>query len=128
MKYLKLFEDQTKEPDPFSQEEEWEEVDEEKAKIIAEIMEIEMNDPLSGKYGLDEKGQKIVDIMKKKLPEKLDNIDIEDLKVMKHLSEMQIEMRKYMAEHDNIIRVTQKLLQDIMVEIFSDEDLLNDFN
>lgn len=104
-----------------------EEVDE-KAQIIAEIIAIETNDPLADKLDLGEGAKKLVDLIKEKIYDKLDDIEIEDLKIMKQLSVMEIEKRKLIADNFEAIQQVSQMLQAIIKEITENDELMDELD
>jgi len=119
MKYLKKFES-----NDIVFEEDFEEMDE-KAILIAELMELEMNDPLVDKLDHTDNMKDFLKIIKEKVYKKLDNVEVEDLKIMKQLSYMEIEKRKIMANHFESVQKVAQLLQEVMKEISEDDELLD---
>jgi len=121
MKNFKVF---LNEDNEFNEDDfDFEEMDE-KAELIAEIMEIENNDPLTGKMGLDDNAKKLVKTIKEKLNNKLENVEIEELKIMKQLSILENQKRKYIAENLGIVKKVSAVIMEIVQEVGEEnEDL-----
>ena len=100
----------------------------EKALLIAEIMNIQYNDPVADKLDLDDGTKKIVDYIIGKLPQKLDDVGVEDLKIIKKLNELQVESRNLIAENIEIVKVVTVVMNEIIEEIGEDEEFIKELD
>lgn len=92
-----------------------EEKDEAKINLIAEIMDIENNDPLSNR--MDDKMLKLSKILKSKFEKELDNIEVKELKILKRLSEIEYQKRKLISENYEIVIKVSNIFQKIVNEL-----------
>lgn len=119
---MKNFEDFFNENNEFNEDDfDFEEIDE-KAQLIAEIIDMDNKDPLNDKLELDDNAKKLAKVIKEKLYNKLEDIEIGELEIMKQLSILEAQKRKYISENFEIVKKVSEMIMTVITEVSEDFD------